>query len=282
METKVTRSGEHEENDEDIKEFMGLNPAQSAQSAQPMHLPPLQLSQVIKNPVRSPTNMCPPAPRGSATPESPVSPVKSPAVKEIVSMPRPHKRHKWVTIESRYSGNPVQTIQNYQRAVLAYKFEAEQGNMPFASHITYPQWVMCGVNSFAGDPGSELLHRIFGHWGGFRQILGRKKCIQQSDDVRRQCDEMHVYGDDWKKSKGVRDAVQLAKKHMIPVTHCKLPPELERQIFGKSVLSTVVPVVRMLGSVAGLVSLGFVTTRHGPSLIRSAAFFARKLFFKTR
>jgi hypothetical protein len=185
-------------------------------------------------------------------------------VRDRISAPaRPRRQYPWVSIESPFWPKncpawlqPFRTLQHYQYAVLAYKHEAGLGNMPFASHITYTQWCMAGLNTFAGDGVSEIVHHFLGHMGVFSQVLGRDRCIAQSNDVRRQCDAVVVYTDFGEDSSGVREAVRLAAKHKIPVVRKKLPPALMAQVVGRSDLSTVVPLLCMVPPLVGAAVMG--------------------------
>jgi hypothetical protein len=198
----------------------------------------------------------------------------------VVIPTRPGRECPWVSVESNYWPKsapwwqrPFRTAQHYQYALLAYKHEASLGHMPFASHLTYTQWCVAGVNSFAGDGVSEAVRQAVGHLGGFRQVLSREACLAQSDDVRRQCDAIVVYCDyDTSQSSGVTRAVKLADAHGIPVIPRYLPPHLMRQVVGESVLSTVVPVLCAAPALLGAA----VATRGGFRLLRRAWRFMKR------
>ena len=84
---------------------------------------------------------------------------------------------KWVALESPYfSILPWNTMRNYQYAILAFKYESANNKVVYASHITYTQWVMCGLNSFLGDFVSEFVeHKLWNLGAGspFKQLLSR-------------------------------------------------------------------------------------------------------------
>jgi hypothetical protein len=178
-------------------------------------------------------------------PDPPIVSKKAPPYPPIVSIESPY-----------FSANPFVTLRNYQYAVLAFKHEASLGNIPFASHITYTQWVLGGLNSHAGDAFSEIVHRSF-KTGAAAQVLGRKECIEQSNSIRRKCDALIVYDDfGHDQSTGVKDAITLAQSHGILVKYKRLPEPLLNQVFGQTVLSTVLPLAMMALPVVGAAATG--------------------------
>ena len=177
------------------------------------------------------------------------------------------RKHKWVSIESPYmSWLPWFVMRNYQYALLCYKNEArelpwleegeegkegKEGCMPFASHITFTQFVLFGMNSFVGDGLSEVLfHRLFASKMS-SQSLGRSYCLDLTDEVREECDKIVVYDDFGTQSSGVQRAIALGKERSIPVEYKQLPPDMMKHVFGQSVLSTVVPLCSMAITAVG-------------------------------
>ena len=167
------------------------------------------------------------------------------------------KRTKWVSIESPYmSWLPWKTVRNYQYALLAYKNETRLGNMPFASHITFTQFVLAGCNSCVGGDGvSEIIFHKLSKSGATAQCIGREECLNLTDEVRKICDEIVVYDEFGTSSSGVQRAIKLGQHYEIPIVYKQLPPDLKREIIGQSVKSTIVPLFLTTLSLAGAFTL---------------------------
>jgi hypothetical protein len=163
-----------------------------------------------------------------------------------------------VSVESPFNAVwPWQLWRNVQYAILCNAHAASLGDATYVSHLCNTQYVAYGINGYASDTLAALL-RGHAHTGSSKYYTDRWTALGRTRNVlqQRRMDAVVCYTD-YGVSSGMREAVGAAEAAGVPVEYRQLPGDLKRHVFGESLASTAVPVLKT-GLVTGFAVYGLV------------------------
>lgn len=163
----------------------------------------------------------------------------------------------FVSVESPYNAfTPWGHWRNVQYAILANKHAGFVDNATtYVPHLTDTQYVKFGWNSYVGDSVGVLVKYMFPRLAKYD--VGREETIDKTNNIRRTKVNKLVYYTDFGVSAGMQSGIDAAKNAGVPVEERKLPKDMMKDIFGQSVLSTVLPIGKIIG-VTGLSGYGLL------------------------
>lgn len=154
---------------------------------------------------------------------------------------------KFVSIETPYySFNPMTLYRNIQYAIQANTHATlSKEYATWAPHLCNTQFVLFGLNGYVGDNLSCIIPNLLknDNYG-----IGGEKDLDAINEARvKHMDKLLVYTD-FGISTGMRSAINAAERHNITVEYRKLPPESMKHVFGQSIMSTAIPVIKTMGT----------------------------------
>lgn len=150
----------------------------------------------------------------------------------------------FVSVESPYNALlPWTQLRNIQYAILANTHAASLGDATWTPHLCNTQITKFGVNGYIGDSYASFLLSCFGN-NIYKYALGREKTLDITNATRvKHMDKIICYID-FGISSGMQSAIDVANEAGIPVEQRKLPPDLMKEVFGQSFMSTVLPITK--------------------------------------
>ena len=149
-----------------------------------------------------------------------------------------------VSIESPYNAlTPWKHYRNIQYAILANKHAASLEEVTWTPHICNTQFVKWGFNGYIGDTYGDLLSKTTGF---DKYAIGRDRTLELTHKIRANKVDKVVLYTDFGISSGMREAEKVANYNGVPVEYRKLPPDLMKEVFYQSAMSTVIPALKFV------------------------------------
>jgi hypothetical protein len=146
-----------------------------------------------------------------------------------------------VSIESPFNAKyPWLIKRNIQYAILANTHAASLGEVTWTPHIVNTQYVKFGTNGYISDTLAELFMTKIDR----KYFLGRDETLRLTNLIRQNKMDKVVCYTDYGISSGMKGAIDAAKQVGVQVEYRQLPPDMKREIFGESILSTVIPIAK--------------------------------------
>lgn len=165
----------------------------------------------------------------------------------------------FVSIETPYNAwNPWLQRRNIQYAIAATHHATSLGDATYVPHLCNTQIVYLGFHAYIGDSLGDFLLATFGK-STLKYNSTREKVLEITHSVRKNKVDKVVCYTDFGISRGMQEAIDVAKTNNIPIEERTLPPDLMKHVYTQSIASTVVPTALTGGIVAmcihGLLSL---------------------------
>lgn len=156
------------------------------------------------------------------------------------------KKIEFIAVESPYNAVlPWNQLRNIQYAILANTHAASfKDAATWTPHICNTQIVKFGYNTYIGDTYGTFLMKLSKNL--LKYYIGREDTLRITNGVRQTHIDRIVCYTDFGISSGMKSAIDVANANNIPVEMRKLPPELLKEVFGQSFLSTILPTVTFI------------------------------------
>ena len=167
------------------------------------------------------------------------------------------KAVQFVSVESPYNAIwPWTQWRNIQYAIMCNFHAASKGDATYAPHLCNTQVTKFGFNGYVGDSIAAILLQL-----GCCTSPHATYAVTRNDTLRitneartRKMDKIVLYVD-FGKSNGMQSAEMAARESGVPVEERTLPPELMSEVFGQSLASTALPLLK-IATINSLVAIG--------------------------
>ena len=151
-----------------------------------------------------------------------------------------------ISVESPYNSiYPWLQRRNIQYAIQCNTHAASLGDVTWTPHIVNTQFVKFGFNGYVSDSLSTFLFTPKGLKLD-KYFIGRDETLKRTNEIRQTKIDKVVCYTDYGISNGMQGAIEAAKKANVPIEYRKLPKDMKKDIFGESVQSTLLPVVKSI------------------------------------
>jgi len=166
-----------------------------------------------------------------------------------------NKPPRLVSIESPYNSiYPWYLIRNIQYAIQCNTHAASLGDVTWTPHLCNTQFVKYGFKGYISDTLSILSK--FDKTSN-KYFIDRDNTLYLTNQIRQTKIDCVICYTDYGISSGMNEAINAAKNANIDIEYRKLPDDMKKDIFGESIFSTILPLVKN-GSIFSLSMYGFL------------------------